>query len=449
MNLRIANTQGFWGDRPSATQELLKQDPNIDFLTLDYLAEVSLSIMAIQKNKDPSLGYAKDFVSVIDNLIPFWKNNSKVKVVTNAGGLNPESCAKACKILLQKHNLNHIKIATVSGDDVLSKLQNQPDNFENLDTLESLKTVQNNLVSANAYFGANGIVEALDKGANIIITGRVADPSMVVGPCIHHFKWNLDDYNSIAGATIAGHLIECGSQVLGGISTHWLDIKDPWNIGFPIVEINSNGDSIVTKTKHSSGEVSIRTVKEQLLYEISDPHQYLSPDVTVSFMDLKVEEIEKNRVKVSRAKGKKPTDSYKVSATYKDGYRSEGTLIITGYQAIEKAQRCGEMVYQRLKNLGLKPQRWHVECLGSGDSSILPSPPKKEIYETVLRIAAADQNKKIIEQFTKEIAPLVTSGPQGVTGYTGGRPKIRPIYCFWPCLINKQQAPVICRVHHD
>ena len=170
----------------------------------------------------------------------------------------------------------------------------EPNHFVNLDTLESLDTVRNNLVSANAYFGANGIVEALDKGAHIIITGRVADPSMVVGPCIHHFKWNSDDYNSIAGATIAGHLIECGSQVLGGISTHWLDIKDPWNIGFPIVEINSNGDSIVTKTKHSSGEVSIRTVKEQLLYEIADPDHYLSPDVTVSFMDLKVEEIEKN-----------------------------------------------------------------------------------------------------------------------------------------------------------
>ena len=442
-SIRIANTQGFWGDRPSATKNLLDQCSKLDFLTLDYLAEVSLSIMAIQKEKNPDLGYAVDFLSVVETLTSYWKNGSTVRVISNAGGLNPLSCAKACLKICKEANLHQIKVALVYGDDVLSYLKknNNSQYYNNLDDNTPLNEVKESIVSANAYFGADGIKKALEEGADIIVTGRVADPSMVVGACLYSFQWSSLDFDAIAGATIAGHLIECGSQVVGGIATHWLDFEQPWNIGFPVIDVYEDGSCVVSKPDNTSGEVSERTVKEQILYEISDPSNYLSPDVTVSFLNLEVKEVEKNKVRVYGAIGSPPSDTYKVSATYREGYRAEGMLTIVGYEAIKKAQRCAQVIYERLKELGHAPHRWHYECLGSGDS--VPGVfPEVELYETVLRIAVADPKRETIDAFTKEIAPLVTSGPQGVTGYSSGRPKIRPIFCFWPCLIPKNYVSV-------
>ena len=277
--IKIGNAQAFWGDQPQAPALLAKQQLDLHYLTLDYLSEVSLSIMAIQQEKDPLKGYAQDFIEVVRSLIPFWKSGRTLKVIANAGGLNPQGCGMACLALLQKENCFPLKIAVISGDSILGIMQAETENplFENLDTGKAVQTVAERLVTANAYLGAKSIAEALQNGADIVITGRVADPSLTVGPCVAEFGWGWNDYDRLAGATVAGHLIECGTQVTGGISTHWLEIEEASTIGFPIVEMHADGSFVITKPEGTGGRVTLETVKEQLLYELGDPDNYLKP----------------------------------------------------------------------------------------------------------------------------------------------------------------------------
>lgn len=431
--MKIANGSAFWGDSLQASKHLLEQQPDLDFLTLDYLAEFSLSIMAAQKEKDPMLGYAKDFLVVIRSLIPFWKKGLPFKVVANAGGLYPKGCAEACRKILQEEGCEKA-IAFVDGDDVLSILkQNECDPLYNhMETKAPLSQVSNRLVAANAYLGAKSIVAALKEGADIVITGRVADPSLTVGPACFHFNWPFDHYDLLAQATVAGHLIECGTQVTGGISCLWEQIEDVANLGFPFVEIEENGAFTITKPRHTGGVVNEQTVKEQLLYEIDDPSRYYSPDVIVSFLNVQLEEKGVNQIYITGAKGSEPTPNFKVSASYKDGFKAEGSLVIIGDHAVHKGRLCGNMIINRTK-----PKKSLVECIGAGD--VVPGVfSRKDAKEIVLRVAAADEKIEVLEQFVKEFAPLVTSGPPGVTGYTTGRPHIRPVFGFWPCLIEKK-----------
>lgn len=436
--IRIGNAQAFWGDSPSAPARLVEQQPNLDYLTLDYLAEVSMSIMAIQREKDPSAGYARDFLDVVKSLAPFWLKGSRVKVVTNAGGLNPLACAEACKKIVEELGCPHIKIGVITGDDVLPFFKNLSDSTfgGNLDSGESISKIKPHLMTANAYLGAKSISSAILAGADIVITGRVADPSLTVGPCAAHFGWSWEDYDSLAGATVAGHLIECGTQVTGGIFTNWLDIKDPFNIGFPVAEISADGSCTITKPLNTGGLVNIPVVKEQLLYEIGDPNAYLSPDVTVSFLALKLSEIGKDRVHITGAKGLPPPPSYKVSATYRDGFRTEGMLTIFGQHAEKKARLCGEIILKRLCQLGFDIQNSSIECLGINGVAPGIIHPKHDSLECILRISLSDSRYEALECFTKELASLVTSGPQGVTGYISGRPHIRPVFGYWPTLIE-------------
>jgi Acyclic terpene utilisation family protein AtuA len=438
--VRIGNAQAFWGDDPSAPSRLVAQQPNLDYLTLDYLAEVSLSIMAMQKLKNPQIGYAQDFLEVIKSLIPFWKKGYPFKLITNAGGLNPRECANACIDILKAHQCS-LKVGVVEGDDVTERVlkSNNPDQFSHLDTQLPIDRILPLVVSANAYFGADPIVEALDKGAQIVITGRVADPSLTVGPCIHHFHWSKDEWDKIAGATVAGHLIECGTQATGGIFTQWLSVPDPAHIGFPIAEVSANGDCVITKPENTGGLVTEEVIKEQLLYEIGDPENYISPDATVSFTHLKVEQEGINRVKISQAKGRPSTNYYKVSTSYNAGYKTEAMLTIFGPHAAQKAYRSGEIILERVRLAGYELKHYHVECLGNLDvaEGVLASEAPKDLKECVLRICAIDTKKEALEYLTKQIAPLVTSGAQGTTGYISGRPKVRPVFGFWPCLIEK------------
>lgn len=439
--VRIGNAQGFWGDRPSAAADLLSLQPNLDYLTLDYLAEVSLSIMAIQKELDPNAGYAKDFLEVLTSLVAFWQKGSAIKVISNAGGLNPLECAKECRKLLDKLGCSSLKIGVVLGDSVLVPLQENPHLYPNLDTKEPLENILHRLITANAYIGAKPIVDLLKQGCSIVITGRAADPSLTVAPCMAHHSWSPDDYNLIAQATIAGHLIECGTQVTGGVTTDWLEnfssVDEAARLSFPYVEMSQNGDFVITKPQQGSGRVDQRTVKEQLLYELGDPCKYLSPDATVSIEELQLKVIGKDRVQISGAKGRPPPNSYKVSATFRDGYKAEATLAIFGPQAKRKAQLCGEIILKRVEQAGFKLERSLIECIGAGNiaknvvSFVEPS------FECLLRIAAADPRKEALECFAREIAPLITSGPQGITGYTSGRPPIRQVFGFWPCLIGR------------
>lgn len=440
MPLKIANASAFWGDQPGAAARLVGEQPDLDFLTLDYLAEVSLSIMAIQRAKDPTAGYARDFVEVVISLAPFWLAGGTTKIVTNAGGLDPVACARACREALRAAKLPHLKVAVVTGDDVLPQLQTKSGGaFANLETNAPLASIADRLVTANAYLGAGAIADALRAGADIVITGRVADPSLTVGPCLARFGWKEADHNRLAGATVAGHLIECGTQACGGFSTDWLDVPLPQDIGFPVAEISEDGSSVITKPAFTGGAVTVKTVKEQLLYEIGDPGNYLSPDVTVSFLTLRVAQLGENRVGVSGATGRPPPPSYKVSATYRDGYKAHGQLTVFGHDAVKKARHAGDALLTRLRDGGCNFRETLVECLGTGASvrGIVSRMSDTHLVETVLRVSVAADTKPPVERFTREIAPLVTCGPQGVTGYASGRPKALPVFGYWPCLIDR------------
>jgi hypothetical protein len=445
--IRIGNASAFWGDSIDAPARLVREAPELDVLTLDYLAEVSMSILAKQRQRDPAAGYARDFVEVVASLAPFWKLGRKLRVVTNAGGLNPRGCAQACAGVLRNAGCARLKIGIVSGDDVVPLLRDayirdpHTDAFRHLETGAGLETIIDRLVTANAYVGAAPVADALGQGADIVVTGRVADPSLTVGPCIAHFGWNAADYDRIAGATVAGHLIECGTQVTGGISTDWLELPHGPDIGYPIVEVSPDGSCVVTKPVGTGGAVTERTVKEQLLYEIGDPGNYLSPDATVSFLALRVTDEWHDRIRVAGATGRAAPEPYKVSATYRAGYRAAGTLTIFGRDAAAKARRCGQIVLDRLRAAGCEPQQFNAECLGAG--AVAPGVinlDTRGATEVVLRLSASDPRQSVIERFTREIAPLVTTGPQGTTGYAEGRPPVREVFGYWPTLIPREQV---------
>ncbi|GAA4455730.1 acyclic terpene utilization AtuA family protein [Novipirellula rosea] len=452
-SVRIGNAQAFWGDRSIAAAEMLAREPELDFLTLDYLAEVSMSILATQRQRDPQAGFAKDFVDVVRSLVPYWAAGGKCRVIANAGGLNPSGCARACREVIENAGCRSLRIGIVSGDDVLENLRaagrhSSADSFVNLDNRDSLGTVADRLVTANAYLGAAPIAHALTQQADVVITGRVADPSMVVAACVHHFGWNDDDLDCLAGATVAGHLIECGTQVTGGISTDWMEVPDPTHLGFPIVEVYEDGHCIVTKTANTGGRVTPWTVKEQLVYEIGDPENYLSPDVTVSFRELNVEQIGPDQVRVRGAIGKPPPSQYKVSATFRDGFRAAGMLTIVGRGARAKTQRAGEIVLNRLRDADVPIRNSLIECLGSGAcveafTGKSPVIDATSFDEVVLRVAVEVDTQQDAERFARELIPLVTAGAQGTTGYAEGRPRIRPVIRYWPCLISRDSVQPI------
>ncbi len=445
--IRIGNAQAFWGDRATAARDLLTQEPDLDYLTMDYLAEVSMSILAMQRERDPARGYPRDFVEVVRGLADYWAAGGRCRLIANAGGLDPAACAAACREALEVAGCRSLTIGVVSGDDCLELLRanaagNTPDAFTNLDSGEPLASVRDRLVTANAYLGCGGIVKALDAGADIVLTGRVADPSLVVGACVHAFGWPLDDWPTLAGATVAGHLLECGTQVTGGISTDWLDVPDPAHIGFPIAEVDREGRCIITKPCGSGGVVSVATVKEQLVYEIGDPAGYVSPDVRVSFLELDVEQVTADRVSVRGARGSPAPATLKVSATYRDGFRAAGMLTIVGKRSRGKAERCGEIVLERLHEAGHVFRDTIVECLGQGAAVPVAGmvDQRGDARETVLRIAVESESRAAVEAFARELMPLVTGGPQGTTGYAEGRPRVHPVFRYWPCLIDAAEV---------
>ncbi len=445
--VRIGNAHGFWGDRIEAAAEMLAAEPDLDYITLDFLAEVSMSILALQRSRDPEAGWPRDVADVIQSLVPYWHGGGRCRLITNGGGLNPGACARACRQILDAAGCGHLIIAVVSGDDVLDQLTAASGDaalFRNLDTGESLSRIQPRLVTANAYLGAQPLAEALACGADIVITGRVADPSLTVAACAHFHAWPWDDWQRLAGATVAGHLIECGTQVTGGISTDWLEMPDLVvdRIGFPIVEVAEDGSFIVTKTVGTGGRVCEQTVKEQLVYEIGNPGNYLSPDVTVSFLSLQLTEESRDRMRVSGVSGRPAPTSFKVSATYQDGYRAQGELTIYGTNAVTKARRAGQSVLEQLRSNGVTFRESLVECLGAGachprgtdDAAVA------DLRETVLRIAVADDSRESVERFCSALMPLITAGPPGTTGYAAGRPRVHPVFRYWPCLIERDRV---------
>jgi hypothetical protein len=382
---------------------------------------------------------------VLESLTPALRRQPQLRIVTNAGGMNPAACAKRAGEILSKAGLGNTRIGVVAGDDLLPRLAELQDagcDFANLDTGEPLANLKAEVVSANAYLGAAPIVEALAQQARIVITGRVADASLTIGPVMHEFGWRWDDWDRLAGATVAGHLIECGAQVTGGYATIWENL-DLVNVGYPVAEVNEDGSCIITKPEANGGVVNWRTVVEQLVYEIGDPARYMTPDVIADFTAVEVEDQGNNRVAVRGAKGTPAPDSFKVSLAYRDGYAASSQLLVYGADCHRKARACAEMIFARLARAGYEYARKHVELLGLGEAAGMAADPGQTARqrEVVLRITVHDPRREAVERFTKEIAPLVTSGPAGLAGYAAGRSPVRPVFAYWPTLVPKSLVP--------
>jgi hypothetical protein len=437
--VRIGNGCGFWGDNLDAPLELAERG-RLDYLTLEYLAELTMSILALQKQRHPDAGYATDFLDVLERLGPVLKSQPNLKIITNAGGMNPAACAARARAVLDAAGMSERRIAIVRGDDLLpwiDTLLAEGHPLTNLDTGEPLTAIRPRLVSANAYLGSPPIAQALQQGAAVVITGRVADASLTLGPAVYEFGWAWDDWDRLAAGTVAGHLIECGAQATGGLWCNWQEINDLAGVGYPIAEVEADGTFSLTKPPGTGGAVNRETVSEQLLYEVGDPTAYLTPDVTADFTSVTLTETDRDVVRVSNARGRPATDSYKVSIAYRDGYTASGTLVLAGPDACRKARLCGQVILDRLRRGGAVAEHSNVECLGAGD--LVPGVAREapDAPEVVLRVTVRDSRRAVVERFTKELAPLVTSGPPGVTGYTTGRPSVREVFAYWPALLAK------------
>ena len=441
--IKIANGQGFWGDSIDAPYNLIKYG-DIDYLTLDYLAEVTLSIMQRQKLKNPNKGYATDFIDLIKRVMNdiIEKN---IKIVTNAGGVNPEVCKDNLLSLAHELNLD-LKIAIIKGDDILNDMEtllNEGVNFNNMDDKSSFDNIKDNVYSANAYINSFSIADALKTGANIVLAGRVSDPGLVLGPAIYEFGWKKDDYDKLAAGTLAGHILECGAQCSGGNFTDWKNIPELDNVGYPIAHLSDDTTFHITKPEKTGGLVNKYTIIEQILYEMGDPKNYISPDVVVDFTSFNLNEISDNVVEVSGVKGYPATDTYKVSINYFNGYKASGQLTISGPDALEKAEFTSKLIWSRLENAGINFDETLTEYLGvSSCHGNKIKEFKSEPNEVVLRLSVRDNDKNKIIRFGKELAPVITSGPPGVTGFSGGRPRPQEIIAFWPCLINKKHIKI-------
>ncbi|WP_299944578.1 acyclic terpene utilization AtuA family protein [uncultured Microbulbifer sp.] len=441
--IRIANAQGFWGDSALGPRQILAEE-QIDYITFDYLAEVSMSILQKQRMQNPDMGYAQDFVNMIKKVMPVCKERG-IKIVANAAGVNATACLNNTKNALKELGLFGTKIAIVEGDDILGQLDQLIKNGQELKNMESgkaLKSVLQKVTSANVYIGARPIVEALNKGADIVITGRVSDPSLTLAPLVYEFKWSMDDYDRLAAGTIMGHLLECGTQATGGNYTDWKKVSGFANMGFPIVEAQAGGSFVLTKVKNTGGLVTIATATSQLLYEISDPENYLGPDCIADFTSIQLTQEGENRVAFSNIKGKPPTSNYKVSISYEKGYKILSTLCVSGPDAIEKANLMYNMVFARLSMHGIDipEQDRFLEIFGTNVlyKGLVPTNPQP--HEVLVRIGAKGPDAKSLNVLGSEIAPLITSGPPGITGFAGGRARAKAIVGYWPALIEKTKV---------
>ncbi len=447
--IRIASGQGFWGDLIDAPYHQVTKG-EIDYLVMDYLAEVTMSILQKQKNKNPDLGYAKDIPPLMERILPVCIEKN-IKVITNGGGVNPEGCAKAILDVAKKLNLN-LKVAVVLGDNINERIDEIIESgceLNNMETGESIKSVKDNLLSANVYFGAFPIVEALQNGADIVITGRTTDTGLTLAPMIYEFGWSADNYNLLSAGTVAGHILECGGQASGGnLLADWESVDNLAEIGFPIAEAYPSGEFIITKHENLGGKVSFETVAEQLLYEIGDPKNYITPDCVADFTSIKLEDLGNNKVKVYDVKGFKETDSYKVSCSYQSGYSAVGNLTYSWPQAVTKAKAADKILRKRLENLNLSFDEIRTEIVGY-DSCHGPLSKKineDDINEVILRVAVRSQDFNSVERFGKEIAPLILTGPPSVTGFAGGRPRPSDVVAYWPALIPKELVSPMVKV---
>lgn len=441
--IRIANAGGYWGDDPFALRRQVLGDLKIDYVSIDYLAEITMSILQKQMAKDPTAGYARDFISQLEPLLEHCIRQ-KIKIITNAGGVNPKACAEAIFAMAKSKNIQ-IKVAVVDGDDLRSQMKDLllKTDFKNMETGEDFAHVQQRVLSANVYFGALPVAKALSQDPDIVICGRVTDTGITLAPLIHEFKWDLADYDKLAAGIVAGHLIECGAQATGGNFTDWKKVPSFFDVGFPIVECFPDGSFVLTKHSQTGGLVTCQTAREQLLYEMGHPQSYITPDVIADFTSIQLRSDGHDRVHFSGVRGRKPTDLLKISIAYSDGFKSSGTLIISGPDARAKAQMFSDILWARLTSelnkAGLTDIEFkNAEFIGD-DSTHRALTPKFLVHEILLRLSVRDANKDKIALFRKLLPSLILSGPAGVA-VTGGAPAISDVVSYWPALMAQELA---------
>ncbi len=439
--IRIGCASGFWGDTSTAAKQLVNK-ANLNYLVFDFLSEVTMSILARAKSKNPEMGYAPDFVHQVKPVLQKIKHQN-IKVITNAGGINPIACKSVLQNESEKLGIQ-LNIAIIEGDDILSKLtklQNQ-----GVKEVEKNSPLPDSCLSINTYLGAPGIVRALNEGADIVITGRVVDSALVLAPLMYEFQWSESDYDLLSAGSLAGHIIECGAQCTGGNFTDWKKVKGFENMGFPFVDVFSNGDFTVSKPKGTGGMVTFGTVAEQLVYEIGDPKEYILPDVVCDFSEATIKDLGSDKVLVSGAKGHPPTQYYKNSATYMDGYRSIGTLVIGGKNSFNKGKLIANAIIKKCSSIFKQNNLENFtdtsfDIIGS-NSIYDPKSINTGTKEIVLRIVATHENKEALIIFSKELAQAVTSMASGVINYLGGRPKVSPSVHLFSFLLPKNEIEI-------
>jgi hypothetical protein len=451
-SVRVASGQGFWGDRLDAPVEQVRTGP-IDYLMMDYLAEVTMSILQKQKSRDPSQGYARDFVPLMEELFPDLLKRG-VRVISNAGGVNLDGCRDALLAAARSRatkGSERARIGVVFGDDILGRLEalvSAGHQMRHMDTGRPLTDILGRVASANAYIGARPIVQALDRGATVVVTGRSTDTALTYGPLMHEFGWAPDQWDKLAAGIVAGHINECGAQASGGnCLIDWETVPDLAGIGYPIIEAYPDGSFVVTKHEGTGGRITPAVIKEQLLYEMGDPSEYITPDAVADFTTIHLEDDGPDRVKVTGVRGRPRTDMLKVSIAYQAGWKAVGTLVYAWPDAVKKARAADRLLRARLDRLGLRFDEVLTEFVGwNATHGDLAGPPPDDLPEVQLRVAVRGQEREPVEAFTREIAPLILSGPPSVTGFAGGRPRVQEIMAFWPALIDRTEIERDLRV---
>ncbi|XP_005108408.1 uncharacterized protein LOC101856690 [Aplysia californica] len=450
--VRIGCASGFWGDTACAAPQLI-YGSKLNYIVFDYLSEITMSLLTAARRKNPDMGYTPDFVQVV--VAPFVKDIKArgIKLIANAGGINPSGCADALKAVCKKEGVD-LNIAVVKGDDLMAQVRDLKK--LGITDLDSGVPFPEQLHSMNAYLGAGPIAQALGMGADIVVTGRCTDSALVLAPLMHEFGWRMDQFDVLAAGSLAGHLVECGAQATGGIFTDWHEVKDWDHIGFPIVSVGSDGKFTLSKPPKTGGLVNKGTVSEQLLYEIGDPSQYFLPDVVCDFSNVRIDELPGDMVYVDGARGNPPSGEYKVSATYAAGYRTTAAAIVGGPRATEKAEMTAKAILTRCRRIFHQLNlddftAVNIEVVGA-DRRPLEERNCGTVNEpknAVLWIAVTHKERKALEFFSREVAPAGTGMAPGLCGIVGGRPSISPVLRLFSFLYPRDNFKITIEMNDE